>query len=410
MVNATSFCWRQLKLNYAWANLKNVEKRGRILFNTLKPYLKQGDNILDVNCGYSPMAEQLIKEGHQLIGFDIHPEPIDHLKKHVPKGVWLNIPDEQANFRGNSVFLLLGIATPLYPIYSKTFLQSLKRLIALNEPRVILTESADGADQQLYKQTCEWLMENHYTQRTSDRFDAEMSRASKRHYSIWIRGWDCPYWNKLFREAEDLDEVHERFYKAAGIRLGIHTVYKNGKVVMPILRKTKDKFVRDLIQSKPNLRTMLVVGFWDAAFMFTMGLEGFYVDGIECYKRAVEVAKKAQEPLPTEIARRFNFSYGLAENLNEKPKYDVIVNFCLEHVKDPKLVMNEALKHLKHDGYAYFTPPIGHGCDSPTHLHHFQEADILNLLPKNYAANIYAVKFMAASPKPNCFVVEVFHK
>ncbi|MQY62593.1 methyltransferase domain-containing protein [archaeon] len=410
MVNATSFCWRQLKLNYAWTHLKNVEKRGRILFNALKPYLKQGDNILDVNCGYSPMAEYFIKEGYSILGFDIHPEPIQQLRQNHPKGIWTIMPDTEANFKLNSVFLLLGVTTPLYPMYSKTFLKSLKHLVKLNKPRVILLESADGADQRLYKETCDWLIENCYTKRVSERYEAKISRASKRHYTIWTRGWYYPYWNKLFREAEDLDEIHERFYKAAGIKLSSLTLYDQEKIIFPKLYKTKDQFVKDLILSKSNIHSILVVGFWDARFAFYMGLKGFYVDGVECYKRAVEVAKKAQETLPTEIARRFNFSYGLAENLNEKPKYDVIVNFCLEHVKDPKLVMNEALKHLKHDGYAYFTPPIGHGCDSPTHLHHFQEADILNLLPKNYAVNIYAVKFMAASPKPNCFVVEVFHK
>lgn len=356
------------------------------------------------------MAEQLIKEGHQLIGFDINPIPIEHLKKHVPKGVWLNIPDEQANFRGNSIFLVLGITTPLYSVYSKSLLKSLKRLIELNRPRLILAESADAADQNLYQSTCKLLQEYGYVQVTSKRYDADLTRASMRHYSLWKKGWDYPYWQNLFLNTDDLNSAHEKFYLAAGIKLSSLTLYDQEKIIFPKLYKTKDQFVKDLILSKSNTHSILVVGFWDARFAFYMGLKGFYVDGVECYKRAVEVAKKAQETLPTEIARRFNFSYGLADNLNEKPKYDVIVNFCLEHVKDPKIVMNEALKHLKHDGYAYFTPPIGHGCDSPTHLHHFQEADILNLLPKNYAANIYAVKFMAASPKPNCFVVEVFHK
>lgn len=223
-----------------------------------------------------------------------------------------------------------------------------------------------------------------------------------------------PFWRKLFQNArdEDLDQLHERFYKELGIGMHPLTVYDSvaKKTISPSLI-TKDEFVKKLILKKENVKNLLNVAFWRGRFAFNMGFEGFYVDGIECYKKAVEMAKKTQNTLPPEIASRFNFYYGFAEHLDGYPKYDITVNHCLEHVRDPEHVMKENLEHLKPNGYAYFTPPLKHGCDSPTHLHHFmKEKDLRDLLPAGFKANIYRAKFQATSPRVNIFVMEVYHE
>jgi len=223
-----------------------------------------------------------------------------------------------------------------------------------------------------------------------------------------------PFWRKAFRTAsdEDLDQLHEKFYKARGIEMHPLTVYDpvEKRTISPSLL-TKDLFVKKLILEKDDMKTLLNVAFWHGNFAFNMGFEGFHVDGIECYKKAVDMAIKTQNTLPPEIASRFNFYYGLAEHLDGYPKYDITVNHCLEHVRDPKHVMIENLEHLKPNGYAYFTPPLRHGCDSPTHLHHFMEKkDLLKLLPTGFKANIHRVKFQASSPRVNIFVMEVYHK
>lgn len=222
------------------------------------------------------------------------------------------------------------------------------------------------------------------------------------------------FWGKVFRNAEDkdLDQLHERFYKEIGIMMSPLTVYDPiiKKIISPNLR-TKDLFVKKLILEKENMKTLLNVAFWHGNFAFNMGFEGYQVDGVECYKRAVEVAKQTQSSLPPEIASRFSFHYGYAEHLDGYPRYDITVNHCLEHVRDPQHVIIENLEHLKPNGYAYFTPPLRHGCDSPLHLHHFmEEKDLLDLLPGGFKANIYRVKFQATSPRVNIFVMEVYHQ
>lgn len=238
----------------------------------------------------------------------------------------------------------------------------------------------------------------------------EKAHISFRELSVLVK-WDYPYWQNLFRNAKDeeLDGLYARFLKEAGITLGPLTVYdaKAHAVILPPLRKAKDVFLKQRILPRGDKKTMLIVAFWDAHFAFNMGFEGFTVDAIECYREAVKVAETARKTLPRPIADRFMFDYGLAEKLARAPTYDVIVSFCLEHVRDPKHVMAETLRHLNPDGCAYFTPPIGHGCDSPSHLQYFQEEDLRDLLPEGFTAVIHRVKFQASSPYPNCFVMEV---
>ena len=216
--------------------------------------------------------------------------------------------------------------------------------------------------------------------------------------------WDYPYWNKKFREATDLDAVHEEFYKAAGIH--VHSVnLKTGEA--PSLLPHKDYVLRDLIVKTRTSGTMLVIAFWLAHFPLHMGLTyDFTVDGVECYLKAVNSARVTQSTLPPELAKKFSFNHGVAEDLSGYQLYDVIVCFCLEHVRNPKRIVDEALKHLKPDGALYFTPPIGHGTDSPTHLHHFEEADLRALFPPEYTVNIYRTRFLKDSPRDNCFIVE----
>jgi len=206
--------------------------------------------------------------------------------------------------------------------------------------------------------------------------------------------WDYPKWQKLFNNTTDLNQTHEEFYLEAGYKLIPINLMQNGQVILPKMFPAKDYLLKQMIIDKyvkqsqnTNNTSMLIVGFWTANFLFNIGLENFAsIDGLECYQKAVDVAKRAQDTLPPELNRKFRFFLGSAENLDGYPCYDIIVNFCLEHVKNPALVMKEALQHLKPNGTAYFTPPIGHGCDSPTHLHHFQEPNLNALLPEGYTA------------------------
>lgn len=219
-------------------------------------------------------------------------------------------------------------------------------------------------------------------------------------------------WTDLFRNAEDktLDALHERFFKMLGYEVRPVKVYDTAlaKVIIPEIGFVKDELIKKRILMLKNVRTILQIGFWDTRFIFNLGLgHGFYVDGLDCYKKAVDVANESLSTLPPKIAARFKFYYGLAENLLRLPQYDVIVNICLEHTRDPELVVANNLNHVKPNGVFYIAVPIRHGCDSPNHLHHFQEPDLHALLPKGYKAKIFSERFQESSPRVNYFVVEV---
>jgi len=172
---------------YSWPYSRKTEPRGKILFDALKPFLNKGDTILDVDCGYSPLAKHLLENGYSITGFDVSQIPILYLKRTHPNGNWITMEDAEAQFKNYSVLLLLGITTPLYTVYSQTYFETTERLLKLNRPRLILAESANGADQKLYQQICVLLNNQHYYLNKEGGYDAEMIRASKRHYSMWVQ-------------------------------------------------------------------------------------------------------------------------------------------------------------------------------------------------------------------------------
>lgn len=171
---------------YSWEYSKKTEPRGKILFDTLKLFLNKGDTVLDVDCGYSPLAKHLLENDHSITGFDISQIPILYLKRTHPNGEWVTMEDAEAKFTNYSVLLLLGVTTPLYTVYSKTYFETTERLLNLNRPRLILAESADAADQKLYRQVCVLLNNQRYYLKKKGRYDAKLIRASKRHYSVWV--------------------------------------------------------------------------------------------------------------------------------------------------------------------------------------------------------------------------------
>ena len=228
------------------------------------------------------------------------------------------------------------------------------------------------------------------------------------------RKLDYAYWQRRFRAANDKEfqEINREFFKELGYSINPLKVWNEaaGKPIIPKLNHNKDEFVKKLILDKKWGESILIIGFFNTQFAFNMGFErGFKVDGIDIKEDSVVAAIQSVKTLPSELASKFNFYCMFAENLAGLPKYDFTMSFCLEHVRDPKHVIAENLRHLNEGGYAYFTPPLKHGTNSPSHLHYFfEESDLMKLLPEGYTANIYRVKFNFTSPRDNCFVMEVF--
>ena len=398
---------------YSWAYLEDTEERGKTLYAELKRFLLKGDAVLDLACGYSPLAKPLLRDGYTIMGFDVHPKPITQLKEMYPGGWWLQLSDEHADFSAFDVLLLLGITTPLYSVYSKTLIDSFHRLLDLNRPRLVVAEVAYTADHGFYNETLELLKLKGYRRVASLIYSCSFSRAARRRCSFWRRKWVYPFWQNLFKYAgEDrLDALNMTFLAHANIKLKPKILFdsKNKLVVLPILKKVKDRLLLNKIVAQNAVENVLVVGFWDAALAFNIGLSlGCRVTGIDVIEEASRVANASLKNLPPELGENFIFSKGYAEHLDAHPLYDVIVNYCLEHVRDPQHVVSETLKHLKLGGIAYFTPPLKHGVDSPTHLHYFNdEGDLTGLIPEGYQVTIERVRFSDNSPRDNCFIMTV---
>lgn len=174
--------------------LAEGSKRGDKLFLAIYPYLLPDDVFLDIDCGYSPMAGPILDAGYSLTGFDINQDSTSYLKERFSKGKWYRTSDTEAEFFGCTVFLLLGITTPLkkyvnaYKYISKTFLESVDRLLAANNPRVVMAEAAVSTSPLQYEAVMELLQRHGYEQAVpKTEYDAGMKRATRRYYAIHIK-------------------------------------------------------------------------------------------------------------------------------------------------------------------------------------------------------------------------------
>lgn len=118
---------------YIKGNAVAINKtRGKILFTTLKPYLNNGDRILDFGCGYSPMAKHLIKN-YELIGIDTDEDCVSYLSLKHPNGTWVS--DSFYDYGDIDVLLFLSFVTDVY------MFGRLNELVDNSRPRIILTDT-----------------------------------------------------------------------------------------------------------------------------------------------------------------------------------------------------------------------------------------------------------------------------
>jgi len=172
---------------YGWPYLKETRIRGKFLFSIIKPYLREEDKVLDVCCGYSPLANPLLEAEFHITGFDIHPSPIQYLKDKAHRGDWYQASCEEASFTGFSVFLLLG-ATVSWDISFHSFLS---RALESNEPRLILLDVSiippDAVWIKIYDNVIAYLQKKGYKVVSTGKYESMMKAASKRNYSLMER-------------------------------------------------------------------------------------------------------------------------------------------------------------------------------------------------------------------------------
>ena len=167
--------------------LRKTEPRGAILFDLIRPHLREGDRILDAGCGYSPMATHILEIGHRITGFDINPEPIDHLKQKHTRGEWICTMYEKASFKGYTVLLLLG-ANDAWN--GEDFKDYVLRAVTQNPIRLVLLEMARARAQPRvrgYNSALNVLLEMGYHLVDSGGYESGMDRASTRIFDILER-------------------------------------------------------------------------------------------------------------------------------------------------------------------------------------------------------------------------------
>lgn len=136
---------------------------------------------------------------------------------------------------------------------------------------------------------------------------------------------------------------------------------------------------------KNNALTLLDVGCGRGDFLFRAKYFGYNANGIDSDPEAVDIA----------LARGLSATVSEIKDLPESAKYDAItLSHVIEHVYDPKQLLEDIFVRLKPGGYLYLATPnfnsagrlaFGNdwrGLDAPRHLHLFNTIALKKLLKK----------------------------
>ncbi len=187
----------RIRGKYQYKYLREDRIRGSVLFKAIRPFLRPNDVFLDINCGYSPMAQQILENGYKITGFDIHPEPIEYLKNRFPNGDWKQVSYERILSHENicsggfTIMLLLGFSITSH---GERFLRLVERNIVENQPRLIITEVYKKEEdfstsyQKAYRDAVQLIKNHEYEDCAFGEYDAQTRVASKRIYEIWKKG------------------------------------------------------------------------------------------------------------------------------------------------------------------------------------------------------------------------------
>lgn len=126
---------------YKWPYLKDVDERGAVLFNKLYDTVdlaKYVPKVVDVGCGYSPMAGYFDKAGWEILGVDSYLPAIEELGEKYPEHCWLHstidsFSTEDEEWVQGSVLLLLGLTKDMS-------LTDIDNIIFNVSPEVIVTD------------------------------------------------------------------------------------------------------------------------------------------------------------------------------------------------------------------------------------------------------------------------------
>jgi len=200
-----------------WARLQQTEPRGKILYEELQEYLVSKDRVLDLNCGYAPLAGHFLSANHKVTGMDLSGPAINELEQREPQGEWklLNIEKLYSNvhkIKDFEILLQLGV----YNLQDeKEYQIFLHDLLQQKQPRIVLLEAAIGACSipaeadlymniygakdkvkrrwaMAYNKTIDTLLKNNYKVMKHKLYDAGLENSDKwtklRIFSIFKKG------------------------------------------------------------------------------------------------------------------------------------------------------------------------------------------------------------------------------
>jgi 2-polyprenyl-3-methyl-5-hydroxy-6-metoxy-1,4-benzoquinol methylase len=171
---------------YSWSHLlpKHSEYRSQLYWNVIKDYIDENDIVLDVNCGYSPLAKYMIDDVQKYIGFDKNIKSIEYLSNTYPKGEWRVSDYNNEYIEGITVLLLVGIGGYL------NFDEYMRNMVRINRPKIVFTETyfgkIDDKCKQYYRNICKYLARNGYVKKIEKKEDVKIPKNSIRKYCVWI--------------------------------------------------------------------------------------------------------------------------------------------------------------------------------------------------------------------------------
>lgn len=174
-------------LMYKYPYLENNEYRGRYLYSEIKPFLGKKETVLDVACGYSPMAKFFIEDGHKIIGFDTHKEPIKNNKERFPNQTWVLESYENFNYDGFSIMLILGIVR--IPQGDIKFQKWLEQRLDNNYINIIMIEAGELRKNlpryKIYPKIRSIIEDHSFKLRKNSSYNAKIDVLPNRVYSIY---------------------------------------------------------------------------------------------------------------------------------------------------------------------------------------------------------------------------------
>lgn len=174
------------EVEYAWPYLKDTGFRGKVLYDTISPFIGDCRSVLDFNCGFAPLYPYL--KGLNYCGFDINGGCIDYLKETYPGGRWIQRNDKVFNVALEvDLLLYLGISDGTNKIDSPVQAESVIRLVKKYRPSVVVLETSERVGMASWLRMAEFLWDDFRQAIPLTGLDTDLKVNSDRLVEVHVR-------------------------------------------------------------------------------------------------------------------------------------------------------------------------------------------------------------------------------